>query len=291
MRSFVLITVGALALALAGASRPASTVTKTVQITATAFKPASVTIATGSSIKWSNTDTKSHQVVANNGAFASPTILAGHSWTHTFNTAGTYKYHDALHPTLTGKVVVTGPAPAVTIAAATPIITYGQTTQISGQVSSGQSGEKVDVYAQPTGQPSAVLIGTLLTGTSGVWALPVTPGRGTTYQAHWKNLISSTEGVGVRPNVLFSVNRHGLAAVSVKAARSLAGRKVYIQRFTRFQEWDKIRAVVLGASSGKVFRLHVTRRGRYVLRAFMTINQAGTGYLEGISRTVVYRRR
>ena len=50
MRSFVLITVGALALVLAGASRPAVTTTKTVKITATAFSPASVTIKTGDAI-------------------------------------------------------------------------------------------------------------------------------------------------------------------------------------------------------------------------------------------------
>src|ERR671930_756127 len=134
MRSFVLIAVSALALVLAGASRPAATATKTVKITATAFSPASVTIKTGDAIKWSNTDTKAHQVVANNGAFASPTIGAGRSWTHTFNTAGTYRYHDALHPALTGKVVVSGPPPAVTIAAGAPIITFGQTTAIAGQV-------------------------------------------------------------------------------------------------------------------------------------------------------------
>src|ERR687887_2924351 len=131
MRSFVLIVVGALALVLAGASRPAATVTKTVKITATAFSPSSVTIKTGDAVKWSNTDTKSHQVVANNGAFASPIIAAGHSWTHTFNTAGTYRYHDALYPALTGRVIVTGPAPAVTIAATPPILIFGQGAPIS----------------------------------------------------------------------------------------------------------------------------------------------------------------
>src|ERR1043166_710767 len=134
MRSLVLIAAGALALVVAGASQPAVTATKTVRITATAFKPASITIKTGDAIKWSNTDTKAHQVVANNGAFASPTIAAKHTWTRTFNTAGTFRYHDALHPALTGKIVVSGPPPAVTIGATAPIINYGQSTQIGGQV-------------------------------------------------------------------------------------------------------------------------------------------------------------
>jgi plastocyanin len=290
MRSFVLIAVGALALALAGASRPAATVTKTVRITATAFKPASVTIATGSAIKWSNTDTKTHQVVANSGAFASPMITAGHTWTHTFNTAGTYRYHDALHPALTGRVVVTGPAPAVTIGAATPIIVYGQATHVAGQVSSGLAGQTVTVYAQPYGTPSQTLIATLLTGPNGVWDTIVKPDWLTTYQARWRSLISANIAVIVRPYVILSDNRRGYGLVRGKPARSMAGRKVYIQRFTRFHQWVTLRRVILSGSSSKRFRLHV-KRGRYVLRAYMTINQAGPGYLDGMSRTVVYRKR
>jgi len=290
MRSFVLIAVGALALALAGASRPAATVTKTVRITATAFKPATVTIATGSAIKWSNTDTKAHQVVANSGAFASPTIRAGNAWTHTFNTAGTYRYHDALHPALTGKVVVTGPPPAVTIAAAAPILVYGGTTNVSGQVSSGQPNETVTVWAQPYGQLAASLIATVLTGANGAWAVTVKPSWLTTYTAHWKSTVSGNIGVSVRPNVIFSVSKRGYATVKVKAARSMAGHKVYIQRFTRFHEWVKFRKVILNAKSSKRVRLRV-RRGRYTLRAYMTVNQAGAGYLDGISRTIVYRKR
>jgi plastocyanin len=290
MRSLVLIAVGALALVLAGASRPAVTVTKTVKITATAFSPASVTIKTGDAVKWSNTDTKAHQVVANNGAFASPTIAAKHVWTRTFNTAGTFKYHDALHPALTGKVVVTGPPPAVTINAATPIILYGQTTSVSGQVSNGQANEKVDVYAQPYGAPSAQLVASLLTGASGIWSVSVKPNWATTYSARWKSLVSSTVSVGVRPTIAFTINKRQLAAVKVKAATSHAKRKVYIQRFTKFHEWVKFRSVTLGSKSGSVFRFHL-KRGRYTLRAYMTINQAGTGYLEGYSRTIVYRVR
>jgi len=290
MRSFVLIAVGALALVLAGASRPAATVTKGVNITATAFKPANVTIKTGDVVKWTNKDTKNHQVVANSGAFASGTITPNHSYSHTFNTAGTFRYHDALHPALTGKVVVSGPPPAVTIGAAAPIILYGQSTQIAGQVSNGQANEKVDVYAQPYGAPSAQQIASLLTGANGVWAVAVKPSWATTYSAHWKSLVSSTVSVGVRPTIAFTINRHQLAAVKVKAATSHAKRKVYIQRFTRFHEWVKFRSVTLGSKSGAVFRFHL-KRGRYTLRVYMTINQAGIGYLEGYSRTIVYRVR
>ncbi len=290
MRSLVLTMVAAAALVLAGASQPATTaVTKTVKITATAFTPASVTIATGDAVKWTNTDTKTHQVVSNSGAFASPIIAAGHSYTHTFKTAGTYRYHDALHPALTGKVVVTGPPPAVTIGAGAPIIVYGQATHVSGQISSGAAGETVTVYSQPYGAPSATLIATLMTGTGGVWDAVVAPTLLTTYQAHWKSTTSADVMVAVHPRVRFTLRR-GHGAVRVVAARSMAGRKVYIQRFTRFHEWVKIRRVILGSTSARSFRLKLPR-GRYVLRAYITVNQAGAGYLDGASRNIVYRVR
>jgi plastocyanin len=291
MRTFVIAAIAAAALVVTGASQPAtSAVTKNVNITATAFKPASVTIATGDSIKWTNKDTKTHQVVSNSGAFASAIISPNHTYKHTFNTAGTYRYHDALHPSLTGKVVVTGPPPAVTIAAGKPIIVFGDTVSVSGQISNGQAGETVTVYAQKYGDPSATLIATLLTGTGGVWNTVVTPTLLTTYQAHWKSTLSSTVQVAVHPKTAFTLSRRGFGVVKVTTNHSMKGHKVYIQKHTRFGEWIKIKRVILGSRSSGSFRLHLAR-GRYVLRAYMTINQAGPGYLDGISRNRVYRAR
>jgi plastocyanin len=289
MRSFVFAAVTVLALALAGASRPAATVTKSVKITATGFSPASVTIATGSAVKWTNSDTKDHQVVANNGAFASPIIKPGRTYSHTFNTSGTYRYHDALHPALTGRVVVTGPPPAVTIGASIPIITYGDSAHITGQISSKKAGETVTVYAQPFGQVSPVLIATLLTGATGVWDAPVKPLLLTSFQAHWKTTVSSTVSVAVRPLVRFSASR-GYGFVKVRATRSLEGKKVLVQRFTRFHQWVIMKRVILGHNSSRLFHLKLPR-GRYSLRVFMSFNQAGDGYLDGYSRTVSYRRK
>jgi plastocyanin len=291
MRTFVIAAIAAAALVVTGASQPATTaVTKNVNITSTAFKPASVTIATGDSIKWTNKDTKTHQVVSNSGAFASAIISPNHAYKHTFNTAGTYRYHDGLHPSLTGKIVVTGPPPAVSIAAGAPIIVYGQATHIHGQISNGQAGETVTVYSQPYGEPSATLIATVLTGPGGLWDTVVSPALLTTFQAHWKSTLSSTVQVAVHPRTLFSLSRRGFGVVKVTANHSMAGHKVYIQRHTRFGEWVKIKRVILGSRSSRAFRLNL-RRGRYVLRAYMTINQAGPGYLDGISRSRVYRAR
>jgi plastocyanin len=286
MRTVVLAAVAVLALAITGASQPASQTTKAVAIKAAGFQPSTVTIATTDAVKWTNRDTKDHQVVANNGSFASAVIKPGKSYTHTFNTAGTYRYHDALHPALTGKVVVKGPPPAVTIATAAPIIDYGQTTHISGVVSSAKAGESVTIWAQPYGAVSPVQVATLLTTTNGVWDIAVKPTVLTYYQAHWKTTVSQQVGVQLRPAVVFGVSKR-FGSVKVKADRSLAGKKVYVQKFTRFHEWVKVRPVILGSASSKRFLLTLPKGHRYAVRIFMSLNQIGAGYLDGYSKTVV----
>jgi plastocyanin len=288
MRTFVIAAVAVFALAVSGASQSASTTTKAVAIKAAGFSPATVTISTTDAVKWTNRDTKAHQVVANNGSFASAVIKPGKSYTHTFNTAGTFRYHDALHPALTGKIVVKGLPPAITIGTATPIIDYGQSTHISGAVSNAKPGETVTVWAQPYGAISPVQVATLLTSTNGVWDLVVKPTLLTTYQAHWKATVSQQVGVQLRPAVAFSTfKRYG--SVKVKADRSLKGKKVYLQKFTRFHEWVKVKGVILGNGSSKRFLLGLPKGHRYAVRIFMSLNQVGAGYLDGYSRTVVAR--
>src|SRR4051812_50224277 len=88
MRSFVISIVALAALVVPGASQSTATVTKGVRILSTGFSPTTVTIATGDTVKWTNRDTKTHQVVSNNGSFASAIIAPGRSYSHTFNTAG-----------------------------------------------------------------------------------------------------------------------------------------------------------------------------------------------------------
>jgi plastocyanin len=288
MRIAVLAAVAGLALALTGASQPAVTVTKTVSIKAGGFAPTSRTIATTDSIKWTNTDTKNHQVIANNGSFASPTIAPGKTYTHIFNTAGTFKYHDALHPALTGKIVVKGAPPAITIGTLSPIIDYGQSTHLSGVVSSKQAGETVTVWAQPYGQASQVQVATLLTAAGGVWDLIVKPTMLTSYQARWKSTASQVVGVQLRPTVAFSAFKRW-GSVKVKTDRSLKGKKVYLQKFTRFHEWVKVRPVFLNRSSQQRFKLGLRPGYRYAVRIFMSLNQVGVGYLDGFSKTVVVK--
>jgi plastocyanin len=94
MRRFIPIAVAGMALVLAA---PASTATSTVQIKATGFVPATVTINQDDTVTWTNTDTKDHQVVANGGSFASPILKPTKTYSHSSG-AGTFRYHDGSIP-------------------------------------------------------------------------------------------------------------------------------------------------------------------------------------------------
>ena len=77
-----------------------------VQIADFAFAPASITIAAGASVTWTNGDSAGHTVTADDGGFDSGTIANGASFTQDFPDAGTFAYHCAIHPAMTATVVV-----------------------------------------------------------------------------------------------------------------------------------------------------------------------------------------
>ena len=60
---------------------PAAAATKTVSIKRAAFSPATVSIVAGDSIRWRNDDTQNHQIVSTTGAFASPVLARGKTYT------------------------------------------------------------------------------------------------------------------------------------------------------------------------------------------------------------------
>ncbi|MFH2057098.1 MAG: cupredoxin family copper-binding protein [bacterium] len=80
----------------------------TISIADFAFSPASRTVKVGTTVKWTNNDAAAHTVTSDNGAFTSSGNLAqNQSYEVTFSTAGSFPYHCALHPSMTGSVTVT----------------------------------------------------------------------------------------------------------------------------------------------------------------------------------------
>src|SRR5919197_1445061 len=107
----------------------------------TAFAVAAPAQAATIDVRITNSDTANHQIVADNGSFASPILKPGTSYSFTFRTAGRFPYHDAIKPSLKGVVRVTGPPPSLTFGATNPIVVYGTQTTLNGTVSSKKAGE------------------------------------------------------------------------------------------------------------------------------------------------------
>jgi plastocyanin len=284
MRRLLLGVVGVSALVFAGPASTASTATANVQIKSTGFVPASVSINHDDSVTWKNVDTKNHQVVSNTGAFASPILAPGKAFTFRFRNGGTYRYHDGLHPTLRGTVVVKGAPPSVTLAASSPIVKFGTQITLAGAVSNKKAGETITLVALPFGQTTKQVIATLQTTTGGAFSFNVTPQIFTTYQAQWKAAESSVS-VQVAPMIkLPAPSRTGWFHFFVTGSRSFAGQSVFVQRFTRLHQWVSIKRLVLGAKSGRLLSLRQVRaivpRGRWSIRIFMPADQVGPGYLQ-----------
>ncbi len=168
MKRALLLIASILALASA-ASVALAAVTRGVAIQPDGFSPVTRTIQTGDTIRWRNADTVNHQVVADNGHFASPVLRPRQTYERVFNTAGTYRYRDALEPAERGTIVVRGPAPSVSIALSAPIVFYGAGIRLTGFISSGAANQDVSIWEKPFGSASFIKQADLKTGTSGAY--------------------------------------------------------------------------------------------------------------------------
>jgi plastocyanin len=290
MKKALGIAIAVCALAGAGFAVAGLTATKVVNIRSTGFVPKAVTVAGGDTVQWRNTDTATHQVVANSGAFASGTILPGRSYSKRLDTPGNYPYHDALKPTLKGTVRVTGAAPSVSIAASLPIAIFGTQIHLTGAISPAAVGDNVSVFTQPYGQASFVKLNDVQTTTNGIWDVITSPQILTAYKATWKGKTSAVIQVQVSPKLTL-VRSSGWFVTRAQAAKSFSGHWVYLQRQNRFGEWVSLKKIVLNRQSAKRFKVRNLPRGVSRLRIFMTTNQAGVGYVFGTSPVLSFRRR
>ncbi|MBI3589497.1 MAG: cupredoxin domain-containing protein [Candidatus Liptonbacteria bacterium] len=81
--------------------------TYNVSIQGFAFNQKSINVKKGDTVVWTNKDSAPHTVTGNNGGPASGTLNSGGTYSFTFNGTGTFDYHCAIHPYMTGSVVVT----------------------------------------------------------------------------------------------------------------------------------------------------------------------------------------
>jgi plastocyanin len=279
--------VGALTLASAGAAA-----TVTVQIKSSGFSPATITINHDDKVTWHNGDKVDHQVVSDDGSFASPILHAGQSWTKTLSTAGTFRYHDALYPKLTGKITVKGPPPSVSLALSVPIVVYGTPITLSGAISTGSANQSVELDQQPYGQASPSQIVIVKTGAGGAFSWTITPSLYTTYTARWNNVTSASVVAQVAPKMRLIPGGAGYMKVEISSPVSLWHKHVSLQRLSQFGQWVNIANLTLGQLNGRLFKpTAYLPKGLSHIRVFLSINQAGNGLLAAHSGTQTIVRR
>jgi amicyanin len=112
--SFVLIAIGIAVMVVMGGRGHSSvasagqppTSNVDVKIDNFSFGPATVTVAAGTTVTWTNRDDIPHTVVSDDKVFKSKVMDTDETFSFTFSKPGTYSYFCSVHPKMTGKVVV-----------------------------------------------------------------------------------------------------------------------------------------------------------------------------------------
>jgi len=81
--------------------------TFTVAIIGFTYKPSTITVPVGSTVLWTNTDPVTHSITSSTDLWDSGDLPTDQSFVYTFNSTGTYNYHDKYYPSMTGTVTVT----------------------------------------------------------------------------------------------------------------------------------------------------------------------------------------
>src|SRR5450759_3578682 len=99
-----LLALGAMALLVAAsAARAADTEVKIDNFT---YNPPQITVKAGTTVTWVNHDDIPHTVTSKTMAFKSNALDTDDKFSFTFATPGSYPYFCALHPHMTGTIVV-----------------------------------------------------------------------------------------------------------------------------------------------------------------------------------------
>jgi plastocyanin len=85
---------------------PASPNANEIVIQNFAFEPATLTVKAGTKVTWINRDDDPHTATAVDKKFNSKTLDTGDQFSMEFTQPGIYKYYCALHPRMTGEVIV-----------------------------------------------------------------------------------------------------------------------------------------------------------------------------------------
>lgn len=94
------------AISFTASAGQAQTASAEVKVDNFSFGPATLTVAAGTTVTWTNRDDIPHTVVSDDKVFKSKVLDTDEKFSYTFSKPGTYAYFCSIHPKMTGKVVV-----------------------------------------------------------------------------------------------------------------------------------------------------------------------------------------
>jgi hypothetical protein len=184
---------------------------------------------------------------------------------------------------------------AVTLAASTPLVTYGTPVTLSGTVSRPKAGLPVSIEATECGSAAQVTAALPRTVETGAFSAAVAPTTASSYQAALRRNLSPAVAVGVRPLLELRKVARGRYRARATAGQPLTGKFVLFQRYKkRRKQWKQVKRLPLGAAvpgttrpaivSSVAFRAKLPRGTR--VRVAISTAQAGPCYAAATSKSL-----
>jgi plastocyanin len=265
-----------LALALAAVcARPAAAADRTVVIPGRFFSPGSLSVLAGDSVTWTNDDFFRHALAAVDGSFASGPLDGGATFSHVFDTPGTFAYVCTLHPFMTGRINVfafalRGPERP------TPV---GRAATLTGTTPPGTNEVAIEQRLATGGfQP----LGSARADAHGMFRYAVVPSGPTTYRAvaGGEASLSLRLPVSARLELVARRRGDGRLALSAIAAPAQPGAPAVLQIYSRKRSaWRAAARGQLDARSTVTFSVRAARR----LRVRVALLRGVRGYAPAVS--------
>jgi plastocyanin len=133
--ALALAAAGGLVLALPSVAAGPTTA---VNVEFSDYRPNQLDVLPGETVNWTNVSTRTHTVTSDTGLFDSGNLAGGARFSLRFDTAGSYRYHCTIHPSIVGEIdvrrVTLGVVPTAAIPAGTKVELDGRTADPTTQV-------------------------------------------------------------------------------------------------------------------------------------------------------------
>jgi plastocyanin len=250
------VAAGAAVAATALAPAAASAATAQVTMPGTRFTPSVVQLVPGDGVVWTNRDTRTHTVTADDGTFDSAGIAPGTTYSRVFATAGRYAYFCSIHRFMRGEVDVS----ALLLAASTAHPASGQPVTLSGRAGTGVAAVTVEQAAGAAWTP----LGTAPTGANGAFAFVVHPAGRATYRVTAGADVSAAvavEPIDLAARLTARYRRGRGFLLTARVAPAQPGGRVAFQRYVpELFAWQTFARRRLGAASTVAVSLRVRYR-------------------------------